>query len=236
MMPAVSQSSTTAPPLTTSLRGCIAAEHEAIEQTPFSIQLMTGTLSRDSYALNLAQMFHIHNSIESLAASTQRLRPFFMNEMRRADMALQDLTVLGYELGQFPLLPETARCVEHIDAAAQDCPETLIGGIYVLEGSRMGSLVLAKPLARCLQISGAPNSGIDYHIAGAADVRGRLKAWKEVVDTTPFDAATTLKIVAFARQFMVDLLEMYRAIPVTVAPIAAPVAVGPVAIEHREVA
>lgn len=204
------------PSLTARMRGCIAAEHEAIEQTPFSIQMMTGTLTREIYALNLAQMFHIHSSIESLAAAASEMQPFFSAEMERAAVAARDLNSLGFDVDDFEVLPETTQCIDSIEKSAAESPMSLIGGIYVLEGSRMGSLVLAKPLAKCLQISGAPQSGVDYHIAGAGEVRGRLKIWKEAVDGSPFDYKTSECIVAFARTFMIGLLEIYRAMPIKI--------------------
>lgn len=200
--------------LTTRLRNCIAVEHEAIERTPYSLALMQGTLTRRSYAFALAQMFNLHETLEILAKQTTLLNPFFLPEMYRASVIARDLSRLGFELQQFAVLPETARMTEALRKQFVDCPLSMIGGLYVLEGSRMGSLVLAKPLSNCLGISGGPDSGIDYHVDGAREVPMRLKLWKKQVDDTVFDPHTTAAIERFASTLMKNLLQVYAAFPV----------------------
>jgi heme oxygenase len=199
--------------LTARLRHSIAAEHEAIERTPFSVALMSGRLGRETYVINLAQMHRIHTVFESLCGSQPELTPYFHDAMRRADVIAGDVAQLGFDLTAIETLPETERIVSSIEDHHARRPLSLLGGIYILEGSRMGSLVLAKPLAKCLQVSGMPGTGIDYHVDGARETPARLKQWKHEVDQAGFDEATADDIAAFAVVFMRGLLELYAAIP-----------------------
>lgn len=199
--------------LTTRLRQRIANEHEAIEQTPYSVALMRGTLTRNNYALTLAQMFYVHEKLEVLAQDRDELQPFFLPEMVRSTVILRDLNRLDFKLNDFSKLRETSRMTQTFERQVIDCPLSMIGGLYVLEGSRMGSLVLAKPLVKCLGISGAPDSGIDYHIDGAREVPMRLKTWKQLVDQTAFEPSTAAAIEEFAGSLMRQLLDLYVAIP-----------------------
>lgn len=200
--------------LTARMRSKIAVEHEAIEQTPFSMALMRGTLTREEYVQNLSQMAIIHTELESLAMNSAALEPYFSVSMCRADVAIRDVQVLGFNMDTFPRMEVTERTLGNLQRAAKECPRALIGVIYVLEGSRMGSLVLAKPLAASLKVSGGPQSGIDYHIEGAPQAMRQLKSWKERVDHTDFSTTESLAIENAAVQFMRDLLSVYRATPV----------------------
>lgn len=200
--------------LTARLRKSISAEHDAIEQTPFSVALINGGLSRDVYALNLAQMLRIHHALEDRCEADSAFDAYFSAGMRRQEVIRRDLKQLGFDPHSIDLLDETQVIVRDISERHAVCPLSLLGGIYVLEGSRMGSMVLAKPLAKCLQISGMPGSGIDYHVAGARETPARLKLWKQKVDQANFDSHVAGQIEAFAVSFMKGLLDLYAAMPI----------------------
>lgn len=209
--------------LMANLRTAISADHDAIERTPFSIAMLNGSLSRLEYATNLVQMLAIHEKLEDLCESSSTLAPFFWQPMRRTEAITKDLAALDSAAvdsaalnssGQIGnLLTSTREMVEQIQQWFDDSPISLIGCIYILEGSRMGSLVLAKPLASCLGISGQPGTGIDYHIDGARDVPQRLKEWKQIVEDQNFDQADADAISNCATQFMHLLNLMYLELP-----------------------
>jgi len=201
--------------LTARLRKSIATEHEAIERTPFSMALMAGDLQRETYVTNLVQMHRVHRTFEDLCGGQAKLTPYFTDSMRRADVLARDIAQLGYDQASFGILPETHRIVTEIKQSNTAQPLSLLGGIYILEGSRMGSMVLAKPLSKCLQISGLPGTGIDYHVDGARETPVRLKQWKQRVDQADFEESIAADIEAFAVMFMQGLLDMYAAMPMS---------------------
>lgn len=200
--------------LTSRLRAVIARDHDAIEKTDFSVALMSGSLKRETYAMQMAQMYYVHHVMETVATEKESLGRYFEAGMCRAEVIDRDLGALGLPREMFSVLPETKLTCELLEQSAEANSLSLIGAIYVLEGSRMGSLVLAKPLAGCLGISGAPGSGIDYHVDGAREVPMRLKQWKGAVDQSAFEAATQTAIETLADEFMHHLLDLYAAIPV----------------------
>lgn len=199
--------------LTSQLRQAIAAEHDAIERTAFSVDLMQGRLSRPRYGVNLAQMYHIHGTLEAIADANPSLQHYFTSPMRRADVIERDLSALGSSVEQYPVMGETSELVHDLRNQAAADPLAMLGAIYVLEGSRMGSLVLFKPLAVSLHVRPEPNQGLDYHIDGARETPLRLKQWKALVDAAAFSESTVSAIEACAVGLMQGLLAMYAKIP-----------------------
>jgi heme oxygenase len=173
---------------------------------------MRGTLDRNTYVFHLSQLFHIHRTVEQIAEKTEQLHGYFHPWMMRTSAIERDLTKLTQSVGPEQPITEAVQICETLGQICRTMPLAMIGPIYVLEGSRMGSLVLAKPLAGCLGISGEPGTGIDYHKEHAELVPMRLKSWKAEIDAIGFSPQDQQNVIDAASDFMRRLLKLYAAI------------------------
>jgi heme oxygenase len=89
-------------------------------------------------------------------------------------------------------------------------PWVWAGALYVLEGSRMGSRMLAKTVAAALQLPLRPGLGLDYHLAGLSDGGQTWQEFKAFLENAPVTASES---DSFARgvertfQVMFDVYE-----------------------------
>jgi heme oxygenase (biliverdin-producing, ferredoxin) len=195
------------------VRQAIAESHNAIEQTAFSIAMMDGTLSAKNYAWGLIQLLNIHQTLEKSIAGCDRLLPYFTDDMIRTPALERDLSALGYNATSFPLLPDTTAIVQALTTWSETTPFALLGCLYILEGSRMGSLVIAKPLAKTLGIAPGQTAGIEYHIEGASKTPMRVRQLKEQIDSTVVDAPSQQSLKEGAVRFMEMLNQLYMVLP-----------------------
>jgi len=200
--------------LMTLVRNAISESHNAIEQTAFSIAMMDGSMNKEDYARGLAQLRQIHFALESAIGGSTTASPFFRGEMGRTETIDRDLHSLGLSRHSFSLLPQTTAIVDQITLWALTNQASLLGCLYVLEGSRMGSLVIAKPLAMTLGLASGSVAGIEYHTEGAAQTPMRVRQLKDQLDQAPFDEATKDALKNGAVVFMTLLNTLYAALPV----------------------
>ena len=164
------------------VREAIASSHNAIEQTGFSVAMMDGSLSARNYAFGLFQLLNIHQTLEQAIASRDEIKTYFTDEMIRTPAIERDLVALGFQGSTLSILPDTKAIVQTIKDWSVKAPFALLGCLYILEGSRMGSLVIAKPLAKTLKLEPSQTAGIEYHTEGASKTPVRVRQLKEQID------------------------------------------------------
>jgi heme oxygenase len=176
--------------------------------------MMNGAMTSAEYALGLSQLYLIHEAVEQAASQSASVAAFFAPSMIRTKTIERDLEAFGYTKSSFQPLSETIAIVNQIHEWSANSPHAILGCIYVLEGSRMGSLVIAKPLGRTLGILPGNVSGLEYHLEGAAETPARLRHFKEKVDQAGLDSQSENDVVNGAVQFMEMLNLLYAALPV----------------------
>lgn len=196
------------------VRSAIAAAHFQIEQTDFSKGMLDGRMNPTDYSRGLCQLWQIHQALESSVLKRLEIATFFTPEMVRTHTIERDLKAFGFDKKHFPWMPETESIVKQIQEWELSAPFALLGCIYILEGSRMGSLVIAKPLGKSLGIPSGVNDGLEYHTEGASATPMRLRGFKEKIDNAGFDARIDAELIAGAVQFMDMLNQLYGALPV----------------------
>ncbi len=195
------------------VRQAIAVSHNAIEQTGFSIAMLDGTLPTRNYACGLVQLLHIHQALEECITNLRALSCFFTPEMVRTEALMRDLAALGYNATSFPPMEETTAIVHTLQSWAVDASFALLGSLYILEGSRMGSLVIAKPLARTLRLQPGQTAGIEYHVQDSAQSPMRVRQLKERIDSLIIDAKSQEELKFGAVRFMEMLNQLYARLP-----------------------
>ena len=197
------------------IRAAIAPAHVAVEQTAFARGMTQGTLTRAGYCDGLRQLLALHESLEvalGAADSPVVAAVYDAERMARTGLAARDLAALGHPADAAdPIAPAVADLAARF-AEWADRPAALVGALYVLEGSKMGSMILAKSLGRCLNVNrGEP--GLDYHLEGVAGRGADWKRFRAAVADLPLDDAGQADAVAGATETMDALVGTYAAVP-----------------------
>jgi heme oxygenase len=202
------------------LRLAIGSLHQSIEQTPLARAMLHGTLDLTTYVWWLSQMNVVHLGVEEAIRESAYFqdRPLFRS-IDRSSVIVRDLVALNASACH-----QIESCVldfvANVEEWALASPWKLLGVLYVLEGSRMGSLVLAKPVARSLGLQPALGVGLDYHLEAAAQ---RPQLWQQFRGTlTMLDLSheQRCEVEAAAVATMSCLHELYQTAPVGVALVA----------------
>lgn len=198
--------------LTQTIRAAIAQLHEAIEQTPFSMALMRGQLDAESYCSSLTQMWHIHAALERASLKPEIAR-FFSKEVVRTPAIERDLAHWSYPLRGSDVFQVTKETVTRMAELSERQPLNLLAHIYVLEGSRMGSMIIAKPLAASLGVLPIEGRGLDYHTEDMRQTPARFGAFKGRIDAAITDERQVSIIAETAVDFMRSLNSIYQLLP-----------------------
>jgi len=202
------------------IRAAISKSHVAIEKTDFSKAMLSEYIHPMDYARGITQLWYVHNALESGIAKNADLESFFTPDMVRTPTIVRDLSALRYRLDSMDALLETRTIVATLQSWSKDLPFALLGCIYILEGSRMGSLVIAKFLSIALGNQPGSSLGIEYHIEGASATPMRVRNLKEQIERAELSQSQADAVKLGAVEFMSLLNEMYNALPITQRPFA----------------
>ena len=182
------------------LRAETRAAHDAIEA---AFGLDSWLASPAAYAALLGRMHAFHAAIEPAAAQHLAGTPLAVGTGRAPRLAA-DLAALG-QADSAPVLADIALPRDRAEA---------IGAVYVLEGSALGGLLIAKQVADRLGIGA--EDGASFFAGEGRDTMRHWRAMQAGIDALASPAGDD-RTVAFAN----------RAFASMQAAIAAPVAGGP---------
>ena len=187
------------------LRALTRADHARAEQHPLMARLLTGRAGRDGYARYLAQLLHVHTTLEPLlrrlAANDRLFQGIVRPHHFRVPALCADLAFLGlpaipshHHVSPHAPLPATRLFCDRLNALAAEMPATLLGDLYVLEGSTNGGQIIARALRAALGLpDGTGTAYLDPH--GPAQ-RERWKQFKAGLDALAVHPAQREAIVA----------------------------------------
>ena len=191
------------------LRQSIASLHTSIEATPLACVMINGTIAKSVYSQWLYQMMSIHQNLEQALTSTKKLGDLYdPHTMNRSEILKQDAEALQLDVDE----------TSHTDVEAfgatlhnwsAESPWKLLGVLYVLEGSRMGSLALVRPLSKALRVALQKGTGIDYHLDGAAQRPQIWQAFRAKLAQFPLTPEQMIEVQSAACHTMSVLHDMY---------------------------
>lgn len=199
------------------IRAAIAPAHDTVERTPFAVAMASGRIDRDAYAAGLRPLLALHEGLEAALAAAhgtpEVAAVYDPRRMTRAPLLAADLAALG----DVPAPPAADAAVDRLTAEFPEWaavrPWALVGALYVTEGSRMGSMLLARSLAAAFGVRPEPGVGLDYHVAGIATRPADWQRFKAAVNALPLTPARAADVLGAAAVTMDGLVAMYAALP-----------------------
>jgi len=135
------------------LRSAIAGQHTRIEATPIAVMITGGTVAVGDYVRLLRRLLPLHRHLDALVFAASGVLPSRL--LRRSDAIAADLAILA---------PDEKTVETSPDHLPLDGQAGILGALYVVAGSRLGSRVLRPALATALGRSPAAGTpGLTYH-------------------------------------------------------------------------
>ena len=206
--------------LTARLRATLRPTHDRLEELPLTRAMSDGRLPRPLYQRLLAELSHLHEPFEAELGRRPEWAGLYRPEMARAGLLRRDRAALGPDPEQTGPMPATRQLAEHVRLWGRDRPWALLGVLYVLEGSRMGSALMAGKLAGCLGVPCEPGRGLDYHLDGGAERPKRWQRFKADLDDAPLSPAQQDDVVAAASEAMDRIHELYAQLSAVLGPLS----------------
>jgi heme oxygenase len=189
------------------IHAALRAPRAALARTPFASARQIERISRDGYLAVLAQLGQIHAALEADASAVEL--PSELMPPARALVIACDLAALGFD-GDILLTEASVRLIDRFADWAAEEPTNLLGALFVLEGTRTGSITFVRALAEVLDVPLRPDAGIDYHLDGLA---GRTYEWslfKARLASLDLTEAQRDGICRAAAETMAALAEIYE--------------------------
>lgn len=191
------------------LRTCTQDLHTDAEGQDFQRSMGTGNVQREPYIKYLGQLYYMHKHISELLeqhksnpAIHKVLKPYHQD----LTCVTNDLAYFDRGVGDEAMLPSTKRINDHLTELAEGNPESLLGALYVLEGSTNGAKFLAKSMRKAL---GCPvERGASYFDRYGEEQRPRWMKFKEDMVACNFSEAQTNELVAAARRMFQAFFEI----------------------------
>lgn len=188
------------------LHTSLGPSRAALARTPFASHANIRAIGRGEYLVTLAQLGQIHAALEADLTATGI--PLYQPNMARAMLIACDLAALGYDDDIEPT-DATARLIDCFANWAATEPTKLLGALFVLEGTRTGSIAFVRALADVLDVTLQSDVGIDYHLDGLASRTyewSRFKAQLAALDLTD---SQQLGICDAAAETMATLADVF---------------------------
>lgn len=184
------------------LRSETAFSHTTLEQNPYSIALMSPSVTLNDYSNYLQKLYGFVLGFET------NVYPLLRNidpeiELRRKSSFMQhDLKHLQIDFSTIPTLS-----LNHFETHYPDVKSAL-GGLYVLEGSMLGGVMIKKHLVE--KLGNSVNENTKY-LTGYGPETG--KVWKNFLNILTTNATNfeTEKIIINSAKNTFDLLNQWIA-------------------------
>lgn len=182
------------------LKSETAKSHFALEQNPYSINLMSPKVSLEDYSTYLQKLYGFIFGFErTVFPKLQKIDPD-INLRRKSELMQHDLWNLKCDFTKLPTLSDEAFNQHYTDEL------TALGGLYVLEGSMLGGVMIKKHLIEKLGNEVFDNT---KYFTGYGSETG--KVWKNFLNILSFHAADAEKeqIIIKSANNTFDLLNQW---------------------------
>lgn len=197
-----------------SLKVAISEQHARMESLPFIAELTNGQLPLESYVGQLRAMAVIQSTLDHELAqiSSGEIRTLLLGRPSRLVHLRKDLSV--FDKLNIPdieaALGHTRTIAELIRRYRVEQPSSLIGILYVLEGTTLGNAV---HLPDVLRIFGSQTAGTAYYYNGYGDRTAEY--WQEfcaAMNALPVNQDDRSKLIQVANDFFDRLVSLFSSL------------------------
>jgi len=186
--------------LMTVLRGATLSAHHDLEHLPYFQSLDRGDLALPSFVGHLRGLAVLHGALERelTRARDPRLQRVWTADLGRFHLLQADLDYFEpWGAADTPAAQDAIRALtHHMLAWCRVAPLSLLGHLYVLEGSIGGAQVLAPRLAQSFDLD--PQHGLAYFSWQPEAARARWQAFKERMNALALTGAESETVVQAA--------------------------------------
>lgn len=191
-----------------------AALHARLESHAFFAALTARRLPLECYVRQLRALAIVHSTFEReiLRTDDAAVRGIWHSDRGKLDLLLCDLHDFARH-GIRDSLPSTDAALalaEQIRLHAIDSPSTLLGYLYVLEGSTLGNNLHRPDIVATYQLKDP--AGCRFYGAYRDDVGGHWRRFSEAMNTTLSDARCHSRITDAAVEAFSGLETLYAAL------------------------
>jgi len=196
------------------LREETRAQHERLEHTPFFTALEAGTLDLASYVGWLRALHALHETVEGELARSDHpvVRAVWQAAQQRTPWLERDLA--HFEAQTLPELPraqlEAILASQELRHRAVAHPVTLLGALYVLEGSALGGQVLRQRVTKSLSLH--DGAGLTYLTGRGAETTAHFKAFAERMNGAITEPELMAEVVATSADLFTRLERILMAL------------------------
>ena len=182
------------------LKSETAKSHFTLEQNPYSINLMSLNVSLEDYSNYLQRLYGFVSGFERTIFPKLQEIDSYINLRRKSEWMQHDLEQLKCDFTKIPTLSEEYFNQHYTDNL------TALGGLYVLEGSMLGGIMIKKHLNEKLGIEVSNNM---KYFTGYGSETGKI--WKDFLNILSSYANDTEKekIIIDSANNTFDLLNQW---------------------------
>ena len=218
------------------LREATRPIHAQLEKLSYFQALFRGELAVESYVGHLRALAVLHGTLEQSLSNPRegRVKAVWSENLRRLPKLQADLEFFAprdvLDIG--PAHVAARGLANHVLRRAAEQPLSVLGYLYVLEGSIGGAQVLAPRFRAALGLAGL--QGMAYFSWDPPVAAARWQAFGERMNALPFDEAEAQALVEAALEAFAGLQQLFAALhPVNVAQLTREVAsLNPEAGDH----
>lgn len=183
------------------LRDSTAENHKQAEAHPLQHALATGTLPRDRFIAQHAQLYLVHTALEAAlmrhAASVPAIAQVVKLYQISGPYLATDLRHFGIDPATIKPTPATSAIIASIERLASTDPIALLGMQYVLEGSKNGAKFLSRVVMKAYSL--APGQGSLYMDPYGPRQRELWQQFKTDMNALAFTDAQTAAMIDAAK-------------------------------------
>ena len=196
------------------LKAATFSAHTRLQTAPFFEALVACQLPLESYIGQLRALSAIHGVIEQALANCidERIASVWNNGMVKLPLLQQDLHY--FEPRTVADLKEAVEAAlntaDELRLVSLEVPISLLGWVYVLEGSTLGAVVVRPMVARALLLAG--EDGLAYlHSYGSA-IHDRWAEYKQRMNALRLSPEERSQVAQAACQLFAKLETIFRAL------------------------
>ncbi len=229
--------SSTQMPLLDALRTRTAGRHRTLDASAFTRALTDGTLAPGGYWAMLKATFLIRDSLERTLEShpSPAIASVWTSAFKRASLLETDLLYLERTgVPECPRALQAAKAVvEQARRRADQSPISLLGWLYVMEGSMKGAPFVCRAARRTFGFAG--DEGLTY-LSSANDAATTWSDFSGRMNALALDDAERESLLEAAVELFDGLIEIFQAIQPDAASLNREAGRHPIPSDPRELA